>query len=404
MKVLIVEDDGDKLRRLYTVLIRSGVKEEDISDVRCSHQARSNLRTIHYDLLLLDLNIPRRLDEAPRSGEGAALLEEISERGKYQKPRAVIGVTAYDGELKSAQPIFNAGLVPIFLYESESDGWEAPLQRWLEYNIATQVIEPSVSSGEYLVDVAIITALERPELSAILDLDWDWKEQNFLDDDTSYFLGQAKRQDGGRIVAASSPFVGMPAASILATKMIARFKPRFLIHAGIAAAVRGQAEIGDVLVADPSWDWGSGKFAIDADKIVFYAAPYQILLREELRGKIRRLASDEERLAKIRSAWKGQRPASVLSVRLGPMASGASVLADGVTKERIRDQHRKLLGIEMETYGVMAAAEFSSKPRPMAISLKSACDFADGQKNDEFQAYAAFTSARVVEILVESYL
>ena len=404
MRVLVVEDDNDKLRRLAQVLGRAGVTENDIIVAQCAQQAKVNLRQERFDLLLLDLNIPVHLSEEPKSGEGLRLLKEITERTKYRKPVHVIGVTAFDSEHRQAQPVFDAALVPIFRYEREADNWELPLQRRVEYLIATVAPSPKTPT-EYDFDIAVITALDRPELSAVLDLPWGWSAANFGDDDTTYHIGSFESVRGKkRVVAAHSPFMGMPVASILATKLIQRFRPKYLVHLGIAAAVRGQAEIGDVLVADPGWDWGSGKFALEGEEVVFYTAPYQISLREEIRGLVRRVAADEIALSAVRASWKGSKPATVLSVKLGPVASGAAVLADGVTRERIRDQHRKLLGIDMETYGVLAAAEFATRPPPVALSLKSTCDFADGEKNDLYQPYAAYTSARVFEVLACGYL
>ena len=50
----------------------------------------------------------------------------------------------------------------------------------------------------------------------------------------------------------------------------------------------------------------------------------------------------------------------------------------------------------METYGVLYAANHCTKPRPIAFSIKSVCDFADSKKNDNYQNYAAHTSANVL--------
>ena len=59
----------------------------------------------------------------------------------------------------------------------------------------------------------------------------------------------------------------------------------------------------------------------------------------------------------------------------------------------LKSQHRKLTGIDMETYGVYSAADEAPLPQPSVFALKSVCDFADERKNDDFQAYAAYTSA-----------
>ena len=72
--------------------------------------------------------------------------------------------------------------------------------------------------------------------------------------------------------------------------------------------------------------------------------------------------------------------------------------------EQIRGQHRKTLGVEMETYGMFVAAEESPEPQPRCFSLKSVCDFADPSKDDAHQAYAAYTSAAALRAFCEGYL
>jgi nucleoside phosphorylase len=86
------------------------------------------------------------------------------------------------------------------------------------------------------------------------------------------------------------------------------------------------------------------------------------------------------------------------------VASGAAVLADRETLLAIKQQHRKLLSVEMESYGVYAAAYESRIPQPLPISLKAICDFADENKDDSHQEYAAYTSAAVTRALVEKFL
>jgi nucleoside phosphorylase len=88
------------------------------------------------------------------------------------------------------------------------------------------------------------------------------------------------------------------------------------------------------------------------------------------------------------------------------MASGASVISDDQESRNIVLQHRDLLAIEMEAYAVMAASEYSIFPAPRALAIKSVCDFADQHKNDNWQKYAAYTSAAFADQLFrcESFL
>jgi nucleoside phosphorylase len=85
------------------------------------------------------------------------------------------------------------------------------------------------------------------------------------------------------------------------------------------------------------------------------------------------------------------------------MASGSAVLADGEVVAEIKTQQRDLCGIEMEAYGVYAAAHAACEPRPLTFALKAVCDFADPDKDDRFQRFAAYTSARTTALLVERF-
>ena len=90
-------------------------------------------------------------------------------------------------------------------------------------------------------------------------------------------------------------------------------------------------------------------------------------------------------------------------VVIGPVASGSAVLADGEVVHEIKAQHRDLIGIEMEVYGMYSAAYSASQPQPLAFALKAVCDFADPNKGDNHQRYAAYTSANVLRLLMERF-
>jgi nucleoside phosphorylase len=139
-------------------------------------------------------------------------------------------------------------------------------------------------------------------------------------------------------------------------------------------------------------------------EVVFSAAPHQLGLDPFVRGKIGLLSRDHSALAEIQNAWQGAAPKTTLSVHLGPVACGAAVRQDGTVAAEIKKQHRKVIGIEMETYGVYSAAAEAPAPQPKVFSFKAVSDFADKHKKDQFQAYAAYASANAIRVFVEKYL
>jgi nucleoside phosphorylase len=208
---------------------------------------------------------------------------------------------------------------------------------------------------------------------------------------------------GGREILCSSG--GCPAyghgvsGDFRPQSVISALRPRILAMVGICAGMRGSCEMGDLLVADPSWDWQMGKYAQDA----FEIAPDQIGSPVEITQCLTVLRQDRSFLFNAAEAFPGEKPQNVPNILIGPVASGSAVLADESTAEAIKGQHRKLLGVDMELFGVYCAARDSSAPRPITFGIKGVCDFADHHKNDKYQAFAARMSARTIGTFAERY-
>lgn len=271
-----------------------------------------------------------------------------------------------------------------------------------------QIIAAKRSGEEETIEhaslLSIVCALDSPELSSVRRLPWNWSQTHLTSDDTIYYQGRLDKGGTQLIHAAAAARMGMPAAAILASKMIAQFRPEYLCIVGITAGLPGKTKQGDILVANPCWDGGSGKWLIKDGALSFVPAPHQLSLSPDLRNKLRQMSSNTALLSSIRADWPADKPDHELSMLVGPMASGAAVLADNESTERIRLQHKDLLGVEMETYGVFVAAEEATSPRPKAFSIKSVSDFASPEKDDRFQKYAAYTSSQALRFFVENYL
>jgi nucleoside phosphorylase len=80
------------------------------------------------------------------------------------------------------------------------------------------------------------------------------------------------------------------------------------------------------------------------------------------------------------------------------------VLADVASVSSIQQHSRKLVGIDMEAYGVMYAAYNSFEPAPLAFSIKTVSDYADSSKDDSFREYAAYASATLLHRIALKYL
>jgi nucleoside phosphorylase len=194
----------------------------------------------------------------------------------------------------------------------------------------------------------------------------------------------------------------MVSTALTASSLIHLLRPRLVAMCGICAGVRGKVSMGDVLFVDPAWDFQSGKRVRDGENTQFSGRPHQIQAPHKIRRHVEQIRDDRQALTKLSAEFDGQAP-GVTRVMLGPVASGSAVLADGEVVKEIRAQHQELIGIEMEAYGLYAAAHSASAPQPKFLAMKGVCDFADPDKGDDHQRYAAYASANVLRLLVERF-
>lgn len=400
MKILIVDDNVNKAGKLIKVFTEAHIARDDIELAVSAMAARSALKRLHFDLMVLDLLIPLREEDDPSTETAMNLIEEICERDAFKKPRHIVGFTAFPEAERAAISEFRRRLWTIVAYDETSINWQEEFTNLARYLIQAEELS---RSHAYQVDLVVIAALQL-ELDAVLQLEWEWGEPEPLDDST--FVRHGRFFSNGiiySVVAAACPRMGSVSAGLLSAKMIDRFRPRFIAMPGICAGVRGKAKISDVVIFDPVWEWPSGKIADDAKgNSYLQPSPDQIPLSEFLSARAKQMRPDA-------AAWNTLVPASVgleefPTIRVCPGASGSAVVADSHTVDSIQDQHRRVMAVEMEVYGVYAAARSSSRPRPTAFAGKSVCDFADSQKSDSYQAYCAAASALFLGMFFERYM
>lgn len=387
MKVLIVDDQYEKVKIFVSILDEIGSCEP--TTVTNTKDALRYLSKDKYDILILDLKIPDCLGEDINGKGGIELLEFVEQNDRYSTPTHIIAATSHRDAYDEFEQYFNRrGWRLLYFPDNEDE---------LRSILMTMARHSNAFYDKY--DVAIITALDHTEQEAVLALPCDWKRITFIDDADVYHSGTINHKSGKiiRLITTSCPRMGIASSASISMKLILRHQPKFLIMTGIAAGIKKKTNFGDILIADPTWDWGSGKLTVKDGKPTFMSAPHQLPLRHSMRQKLKELAVQRKYLDEIYDAWPDSplgRPANRPNLHIGPVASGAVVLEDPATVNQILSQHRETVGIEMEAYGLMAAAEYATESKYTdAIAIKSVCDFANPKKNNKWQKYAAYTSA-----------
>jgi|CXWL01.1.fsa_nt_gi nucleoside phosphorylase/CheY-like chemotaxis protein len=401
MKVLIVDDNINKAGKLAKVLSEEGIGRGDIEIVHCAMNARTRLKEERFDLLVIDLLLPLREENTPELNTALNLIKEITERDVYFKPSNIVGFTAYTDEVIEANSAFNQRMWTIVSYDPTTNAWETQFRHMAHYLVKS--LNQSIPL-HYRTDICVVTALQI-EIDAVYRLPWAWEEPEPLDDST--FIRRASLTIDNQtfqVVTACAHRMGSVSSALLTSKLINAFRPRFIAMTGICAGVKEKVNIGDVVLFDPVWEWPSGKLVDGDGGTYLQPSPHQVPIADFIVARAEEMSNDKALWVNIQNSWPAEAPGHILKLVLGPGASGSAVIADSATVPAIKQQHRKVTAVEMEAYGVCAAARSSTSPKPTAIIMKSVCDFADDEKSDKWQHYSSHTSAQGMHVFFNRYL
>lgn len=395
--ILIIEDNIEKLRDTLSVLEKvDGIDTDSIDHVVDSLGAKKKIKEKLYDLVIVDIAIPLRKSEVIDTEGGIKLIKEILQRKVYKIPSNIIGLTSYEEVFDKASEEFGKKILSVIRYSLSDDEWKLLLKDGVELMLQSKKssLENTV---DYDYDVAIINAVDT-EFKAILNLSQSWKPIRLANDSSHYLETVFSKEDKNiRVIAACAPQMGMNACSVLSMKMIYNFRPRYLIMTGIAASVKDSSAhgFGDILIIDETWDGGAGKITQDeSGNNIFLKSANHLRLESDVSERIRVYKDDRDLLRSIKDGFKnGEVPNTELSLHIGSVTSVAGVVENEVIINELKSKDRKLLGLEMESYGLYYSAKNCSNPKPIVLAIKSISDFANTNKNDKYQAYASYTSA-----------
>ncbi len=410
LKVLIVDDERIKMGNIQEVLLETGkIDEAGIETVMTVEDAIKRIKSCRYDMVVLDVSLPYHISRETNRTGGVAVLKCITTMDQAKRPLCVLGLTGYEDSLQQSEEEFENAACVLIKYHSDSAEWRNKLKeklKWLYY--AKQDLEKELKeSAEYLYDMAVITATA-VEYKAVRCWNAGWKEERLAGDPEIYCVGKlAVNGTEKSVVLAKQKYMGMTAASALTSKIISQFRPRYVCMVGITGGRKDEVSIGDIIVADESWDYGSGKWKNEDGQVRFCPEPHYISLSPEMHALFTKDFS--AKLREIRDQWNKAAETEVRQdarLHLGALASGAAVIQnEQIRKQYIDTHHRRVLGVDMETYGVYYACENAMQPAPQYFSVKAVSDYADESKDDRYQKYCAYLSAWFVfEVMVRGSL
>jgi nucleoside phosphorylase len=404
INILIVDDNPDKQKQIKSV-ITTILKEMKDIDINSSVDIASTKRIMNnkdINIMILDLYLPVRFEDGPELDGGKKLIQELIKSRRYKYPNYVISLSQHPERTQEFKE-FTDEIHKYINYDSSNNEWAIELKKYLLSAIKT--LQNNINHRTHMYDVAVICALSE-ELEYVKKSLEDVHQIEMAFDDFIYFSGYYNVSGKIiKVITTCSTQMGMAAAATLTTKMIHNFCPQYIVMTGIAAGVKGKTCMGDAVIAEYSWDYGAGKDILDENGNNEHRNTIQqIPIDAEIANKVRRLQLDQEFKKSVKEGFKKDKPENDFEIVMGAVASGAAVIANPEkVQEIIKHQVRDLLAIEMEVYGVYYASKWAIEPKPKFIAIKSICDYADTNKNDDYHEYASYTSVRVFEKLVKDY-
>lgn len=384
--ILIVEDLAEKAQRLRAAVVAGGVDEASLITTSSLEQAKQVLRR-GVSILLLDLQIPERFGDPPSRDGGLKLLRWMERhRSPAGSPSHIIAITGYEVE-GADNDILNRMGVSVLRYAPSTTTWSTFIT-----GLVSRTMGPTSPTRERVTAV-IITAV---------DVELEHARKVFhRDDGEEIRLGVCwyrARVGKSLVVLAMASQMGLAPAATLVSKAIHLWKPQAIIGVGICAGIKDQCvELGDVIVPNPVWDYGSGKLTDELLK----PDPRPIPLLERVRVLL-----ESARVKEVLHLWAKEtlanKPKTAPTLHIVPAVSGAAVVADSMTAEIITRQGRKAAALDMENYAIYYASTNSGmEPPPAYCSIKTVVDFADPDKGDAYQVYGSYLAAKLAHWLVE---
>ncbi len=251
-----------------------------------------------------------------------------------------------------------------------------------------------------LIDFAFVTALpiERDALLRRLE------RSEVVQDDfepLTYYRGHISipaTDEYYEVVIVMLLGMGNDEAAVSTVKVIERWQPAYVLMVGIAGGVPGKVALGDVVVSDFVYYYEPAKRTPRGEQ----HRPQQFLSDRLLYGRALAYEAGEWR-SDIAIARPGATQADIPYPKayFGAIGSGEKVIADAGTISRLLKECSRLLAVAMEGAGVARAAAQQPHPPPF-IEVRGICDYANEQKNDDWQPFAAEAAAAFTVGLLRS--
>ena len=399
VRILFIDDNIERIQQISSWLTENNIECETEYSMTKDDALRKLTKT-QYDLVLVDIVLPNNMSTIGLSNfAGMEIINEIVYSNSIIRPLCLLGITSNEESYDNAKTTFDKNFLSLTIWDESNEEWKIKFISKVKYISKLSLNYRSLNSNKVH---SVIIATVDDEYEALEKLPVKWESCSLKNDPLLFSCTNYEDINGisKKLLRVKLPEMGMSAASHVTTKIISVFDPETIVMVGICGGKKDEVNLGDIIVAEKSWDYGSGKVKCDKkNNIVFSALPNQINIDTNLKSNIIRNA---DLVKDIYIKWNESNNDDKKSeFKIGAIATGSAVISNEDFIEKIIEpQYRKVMGIDMETYGVYFACQNSGQDIKF-VSIKSVSDLADVDKDDSYHSYGSYASALFAYKLLE---
>jgi nucleoside phosphorylase len=246
-------------------------------------------------------------------------------------------------------------------------------------------------SHDNVADILIVTALKSEHDAVLRYLDSPEKVSRHHTVHQAY-LPHENSETGYQVVVLCIG-KGTANSATTVTQALNDWKPAAIILTGFMGGVKAENRcLGDLIIAEQivGYELGKAKSTGTERRLQVRHSTPKII------DKVRHFQDDKWVLECRKIALPdGEIRLPMPQVHFGDVASGDKVIADKTTMSELQSYWSNLIGVDMEGFGTANAVYQADSP-PQMLMVKGICDWADPEKNDKWQAYAANVAAAYV--------
>lgn len=426
MRILIVDDNRHKRERVAETISKALAQRKAAIEQAADYEAAlKKLQHSYFDLVILDILLPAA-DGTPSQDSSKALIRQLNKGDALVPPMHIIGLTAYKDVATEQRDYFDQHLLSLEHYSEGDTVWADKIASRVDYLMNAERASLQYHAQNFGLDVFVIAARHKNEFlpikSQLFKAPTTGRHPLWRDDLTT---GSIALADGRTLEAALCCVneMGMAPTAAIASQAISIFRPRLIAMVGMCCGFFDEKcssprKMMDVIVAREVSCWEEGKYDALAQKGEFKNRSRARMVDDLIRDDVDRIVEQADKtltpaLRKIasRKTYKSIREhfaaksekelvREVPEVKYAPIVSGSSVIADQSVVREIIDRHPNAIGLDMELFGLYAAADRAYGRRPSVLGVKGVADFGEVDKDDTAQIEASKLAAEVFKSIL----